>query len=171
MEENMINNERIAENNSGEGTRPDYISEFINKQKELESNFVPKDEYDRVCNDNHKLTEALFNGERFTEQKPEEKIDCQAIRNELYSGDYAGSSYDYIKKLMDLRSQVLKDSGEDIFISSSSRSNPSIEEIATAQKVASAYEWCLEYSDGDPQIFTQELMRITNDTPLSRRKI
>jgi hypothetical protein len=57
------------------------------------------------------------------------------------------------------------DKGEpDPFLPVSSRYAPTIEDITKANKVAEAFQSCVDYADGNSEIFTQELMRITNDS-------
>ena len=40
---------------------------------------------------------------------------------------------------------------------------PTNEDYEAAQKVADAFQSCIDVAEGDPEIFTRELMRITKD--------
>ena len=80
------------------------------------------------------------------------------------------NNLEYITKTLELRDALLEKGEPDPFLPISSKNTPTIEEITKANNVAEAFRSCVEYAAGDSEIFTQELMRITNDSnPMGRR--
>ena len=61
----------------------------------------------------------------------------------------------------------MDDGGIDPFLPIGNRISPTKEDIETANRVAEAFQSCIDYAEGDSQLFTQELQRITNDIPMS----
>jgi hypothetical protein len=51
----------------------------------------------------------------------------------------------------------------DPFLPVGSRVAPTHDEIETAENVAEIYRECIEYADGNSEVFTNELMRRTVD--------
>ena len=54
----------------------------------------------------------------------------------------------------------------DPFIPVGKQISPSREDIEIAEKVAQVYKECIEYANGDSEVFTNELMRRTRDVRL-----
>lgn len=154
-EENILNNESA---NTGENAEFDPI-QAIN---ELKQNSVKKEEYEKVVAEKNKYLKALIDGEATdlpTQKK--EPVDIDALRKDLFGKDL--SNLDYAKKALALREAIIEKDGVDIFAGKSQHHNPDDDDYATAQKVADALQSCVEIADGDTEIFTRELMRITND--------
>ena len=167
MENDNVTNEEL--NNSENGT----ASEYIQAINEMKKNTVSKEEFDKLKEENKMLLNSLVNdvhteGE---EEKKEDAVDISKLREELFSTDNQDmTNLDYITKVMALR-KALMDKGErDPFLPSGQNILPTDEDIKTANRVAEVYQNCIDIADGNPDIFTQELQRVTVDVAPQNKK-
>lgn len=127
---------------------------------ELKQNSVSKDQYNKVIAERDRYAKALFNGttENVTKKEP---ADINALRKDLFSKDL--SNLEFTEKALALRDAILDEKGVDIFVGKGEKLAPTDEDYRAAQKVADGLQSCVDIADGDSEIFTRELMRITND--------
>ena len=102
-----------------------------------------------------------------TEAPVKPEVDIQALRNDLFNKEL--SNLEYCKKALDLRQAILDTEGKDIFVGDGHKAVVAPEDFITAQRVADVMKDAIDYADGDSQLFTQELMRRTNDIRIPRR--
>lgn len=144
------------------GTASDYI-EVIN---DLKKNTVSKEEYDKLREENKMLLKNIANNvpTPSDDEPKQEPVDVNKLREELFNTDGQDmTNLDYITKVMELR-KALMDRGErDPFLPSGQNILPTDEDIKTANRVAEVYQNCIDVADGNPDIFTQELQRVTVD--------
>ena len=164
LNENMLN----AEESNPEDTSVNYIN-AINK---LKATTVSKESYDKLMDENRNLIESLTNGTYETQKEDKPIVDATEIKrrqDDLFN--HENNNLEFWKKALALREAQLQYSHTDIFAPSASESfTPSEESTRTAQKVANIVQECIDYADGDSELFTQELQRRTVDTPAIRRK-
>lgn len=147
-------------------TNVDYI-EAIN---ELKRKSVDKEKYDALRAENKKLIESIVNGQSVeVEAQPINKRSAKDIRNELFNTAEL-SNLEYVEKALELRDAVLEEKGVDIFVGAGHKLNPSQEDYETANRVAETFKQCIDYAQGDSEVFTNELMRKTNDVKLPFRR-
>jgi hypothetical protein len=170
MNENINNtNERIeAVDNQETDTSVDYISAI----NEIKANSVSKSEYNKLREENQNLLKTLVEGGTIKQEEyVMEKVDIEKLRKELFDPDASLTNLEYVKKSLDLRNAVIDNGGVDPFLPFKINSSYTSDEIATANKVASIFEECIEYADGNSELFTQELMRRTEDAmPMRGRR-
>lgn len=152
------------------GTASDYM-EVIN---DLKKNTVSKEEYDKLREENKMLLKNIANNvpAPSDEEPKQEPVDVDKLREELFNTDNQDmTNLDYITKVMELR-KALMDRGErDPFLPSGQNILPTDEDIKTANRVAEVYQNCIDIADGNPDIFTQELQRVTVDVaPQNKRR-
>ena len=134
---------------------------------ELKKNSVSKEKYDQVVAEKNKYLKALIDGNQVAEAQPKEPVDLDALRTDLFTKDL--SNLEYAKKALTLRNELIEREGVDIFVGKGSKLTPDENDYAAAQKVADAFQQCIDVADGDSEIFTRELMRITKDAaPLTQ---
>lgn len=63
----------------------------------------------------------------------------------------------------DFKKQDSRRKKVDIFAPNSSQYHATEEDYRKAQNVADVMQECIDYAQGNPEVFTQELMRRTND--------
>lgn len=168
----MNNNEKevniISEetNVSLNGNETDYIAEI----QKLKANTVSIDDYNRLKNDNKKLITALASGEGVATATPEPEKNINELRNKLLKNGSNLNNLDYVQTAVELRDALIAQGQKDPFLPYGEGVLPTAEDVECANRVANVYKECIEYADGDPDIFTSELQRRTVDAGPIRRK-
>lgn len=160
-ENERIENPNVDFNNNDVDATSDYIATIDAMRK----NSVSRADYDKVREENRKLLTTLAEGGSIQvaeETKPQ--VDIQALRKELFTPTCELNNLQYIEKALELRDALIESGEPDPFLPVSSSKSPSYEEIIQAENAAKVFKECVEYADGDSQVFTQELMRRTNDS-------
>ena len=137
---------------------------YIDEIQNLKENTVSKDQYEKKCEENRRLIQSLANGTPLpgAEQAPP-KPSIEELRKKLANGDQL-SNLEYVKTVLDLRNSLIEKGEQDPFVPQGANVTPEATDWATAQRVADAFQSCIDYADGDSEIFTSELMRITKDS-------
>ena len=149
------------------GNEQDYIDQI----QKLKESTVSKEEYEKLVADNKKLIETLADGGKLDTDKPKEKVDVDEIRKKLYSEDCQLSNLEYCKNTLKLRAALIEEGNPDPFLPAGKNIAPTAEDIECAERVAEVMQNCIEYADGDSELFTNELMRLTKDVaPLAGKK-
>lgn len=156
--EEILNNE--SEQQIGDNTP------YIEAIKEMKKNSVSKDAYEKLQKENKQLLSSLINGNQIDLQPTQEKapVDIDALRKELFNKDAEYSNLEFATKALELRDAVIEAGEPDPFLPIGNQISPTDEDVNKANKVAEALKSCIDYADGNSEIFTQELMRITVDT-------
>lgn len=166
----MENGDDIKDEAINQGT--DTTTDYINAIEELKKNTVSKEDYDKLRKENKMLLDNIVNNvPQEVEAKVDEPVDIQKLRNDLFNQDNQDlTNLDYITKVMKLR-KALMDKGErDPFLPFGKNILPTEEDINTANRVAEVYQNCIDIANGDPDIFTNELQRVTVDVVPTRKR-
>lgn len=142
---------------------------YIEAIKEMKANSVDKAAYDKLKEENKQLLDALINGGQVTQEITKEPVDIDSIRKKLFSGEAELNNLDYMKTALELREALLDQGSPDPFLPYGQNIAPTDEDIRTADRVAEAIKSCIDYADGDSEIFTNELQRIMVDTSPVKR--
>ena len=147
------------------GNETDYISAI----KDLKANTVSKSEYEKLQAENKQLIDALANGETVPASAEPEKPSLDELRANLMKEEQ--SNLEFVKNALALRNAVIEQEGYDPFVPRGSQYAPTAEDEAAAFRVAKVYQECVDYANGDSQLFTNELMRRTVDvSPMAKKK-
>ena len=154
------------------GTVEDNTQDYLAAIKELKQNSVDRSEYDKLRAENKKLIDAVVNGQPGQEEPvftkhSKEQIDD--LRNELFNSPKELNNLEYITKAMELREALMENGEPDPFLPVGKQISPTRDDIEGAEKVAQVYKECIEYAEGDSEVFTNELMRRTRDVKLPRK--
>ena len=162
----------MAEETNKQQAQPAPMQEdYIKVIEELKSKSVDKEDYDKLLDENRKLLKSLVENKPLPTEEPQApKIDKDALRKELYGSDTDLSNLDYVQKTLQLRKAIMDDGDPDPFVGRGEKLVPDDSDYAAAAKVASVLEHCVEYANGDSEVFTNELQRLTNDIPLPKRR-
>ena len=155
-------NERIAAVDNQVGTDTDNI-DYISAIKEMKKNSVSKKAYDKLREENKQLLDSLINGKEIELPKQKEPVDINKIRASLFDENRPLSNLEYVSNALKLRDELLERGEADPFLPYGQNISPTDEDITKADRVATVMKECLEYADGDSELFTNELMRRTND--------
>ena len=154
------------------GTVEDNTQDYLAAIKELKQNSVDRSEYDKLRAENKKLIDAVVNGQPGQEEPvftkhSKEQIDD--LRNELFNSPRELNNLEYITKAMELREALMENGEPDPFLPVGKQISPTRDDIEGAEKVAQVYKECIDYAEGDSEVFTNELMRRTRDVKLPRK--
>ena len=136
---------------------------YIEAIKEIKANSVSKQAYEKLKEENKQLLDSLINGKEIELPKQKEPVDIDKIRSKLFDEDRPLSNLEYVSNALKLRDELLERGERDPFLPYGQNISPTDEDIIKADRVATVMKECLEYADGDSELFTNELMRRTND--------
>ena len=135
--------------------------EYINQIKDLKEKTVSREEYDRIKNDNKELAKALINGTGAKipgVTKPEEKPDLDDLRKKLFTKK-SKNDLEYFTNLLALRDGVMADGQPDPFLPINREFRATAQDEADAERIATQIKEAIEYADGDPAVFSNDLRR------------
>ena len=164
----MLEEEKVSVTGTVEDNTQDYLAAI----KELKQNSVNRSEYDKLRAENKKLIDAVVNGQPGQEEQvvvkhSKEQIDD--LRNDLFNSPRELNNLEFITKTMELREALMENGEPDPFLPVGKQISPTRDDIEGAEKVAQVYKECIEYAEGDSEVFTNELMRRTRDVKLPRK--
>ena len=160
MENKELNNQDLTSDSSQKGEVTETEFDPIQAINELKQNTVSKEEYNKVKAEKDKYLKALIEGSQVADEK-KEPVDVDALRKSLFTEDL--DNLTFAKKALELRDELIDKQGIDIFVGRGNKYAPTQTDYEAAQRVADAFQSCVDVADGDSEIFTRELMRITND--------
>lgn len=147
-------------------TNTDYIAAI----NELKQNSVDRSKYEQLRADNKRLLDSLVNGQTIEQPVQKQPVDIQELRHKVFNREEQ-SNLQYCENVLALRNALIENGEQDPFLPCGSKTLPTDEDRATAQRVADVMQDCIDYAEGDSNVFTNELMRRTVDTgPIKRRK-
>lgn len=165
----MVNeNEKLVEEKAStiiEDNTKDYIEEI----QKLRDSSIPKEEYNRLKEENKRLITTLASGGSLNGETPQAKEDINALRAKLFNSENL-SNLDYCSTALELRDALMAEGKPDPFLPVGHEIVPSNNDRESAERVASALKECVDYAQGDADIFTDELQRRLVDSTPRRRK-
>lgn len=155
----MSEEEREQQNpeNEPEMTAKEYISQI----NDLKERTVSREEYERIKNDNRELAKALINGTGANIPgitKPENKPDLDDLRKKLFTKK-SKNDLEYFTNLLALRDGVMADGQPDPFLPINREFRATAQDEADAERIATQIKEAIEYADGDPAVFSNDLRR------------
>lgn len=151
----------------------DNTNDYIDQIKKLKENSVSKDDYDKLRADNKRLIDALANGTPI-DGKVEPKIDAveniNNLRKKLFSKGSNLDNLEYCKTAVELRDALIENGERDPFLPFGHNVVATDSDYETANRVATVMKECIDYADGDSDIFTNELQRRTVDVVIPKKK-
>lgn len=139
----------------------DMTEDYLETIKTLKQNTVSKEDYTKLLDENKRLLKTVIDGQPGETETPSPKHrPIQEIRDELFNKD--NNNLRYAELSLELRDAVMEDGGEDPFVPFGEKIKPTQEDREKAEQVATVFKECIEYAEGDSQLFTQELQRRTN---------
>lgn len=170
MDEQTINtqiNETNETTEQGQGANP--FQEYIDTINDLKANSVSKEKYEQLEKEKKGLIEALKNGGQVNVVEPKEEVNIDELRKDLYGNpEKQMTNLEYISKTLKLRNALIEKGEPDPFMPNGHEYQFDQRDQDKANYVAQVYQECIDYAQGNDQLFTQELMRRTkDDSPLS----
>lgn len=153
-------------NETGEKVE-DNTQDYLAAINELKQKSVDRSKYEELRVENKRLINSIVNGTTVNVAQPKSKADIQKLRKELFN-DEPKSNLEYITKALELRDALIENGETDPFLPQGTQIQPTSEDVELAKKVAEGLKHCVDYAEGDNQVFTNELQRITNDVRIRR---
>ena len=147
--------EKDLKNVSGtevEDMTPDYLAAI----NELKQNSVDRSKYEELRAENKKLLDSIVNGTEVALPAAEKKS-VEELRANYLKEDQ--TNLEYITNALALREALIAEGKPDPFLPVGEQILPTDEDIATANKVAQVLQECVDYAEGDSNVFTNELQR------------
>ena len=154
------------------GTVEDNTQDYLAAIKELKQNSVDRSEYNKLRAENKRLIDAVVNGQPGQEEPAVSKHSKEQIddlRNELFNSPRELNNLEYVTKAMELREALIENGEPDPFLPVGKQISLTRDDLEGAEKVAQVYKECIDYAEGDSEVFTNELMRRTRDVKLPRK--
>ena len=163
----------IPENENENVIVEDNTNDYIEQIKKLKENSVSKDDYDKLRLDNKRLIDALANGTQL-EGKVEPKISAvdkiNELRTKLFSKGSNLNNLEYCKTAIELRDALIENGERDAFLPFGHNVLATDSDYESAERVANVMKECIDYADGNDDIFTNELQRRTVDVVITKKK-
>ena len=156
-----VNNSVTGQENVDDSV--DYISAL----NEMKQNSVSRSEYEKLKADNKRLLDSIVNGTSDNvEVLPKKSIE-ELRKNIMKEGV---SNLDYWKNALELRERLIEEGQPDPMIPTGVRVAANQMDYDGVEKLVSGIQHCIDYANGDSQLFTNELQRITRDVNIPRQK-
>ena len=150
----------------------DNTNDYIDQIKKLKENSVSRDDYDKLKADNKKLIDALASGTQIDVVEPKvsavDKIN--ELRKKLFGKGNNLDNLEYCKTAVELRDALIENGDRDPFLPFGHEVVATDSDYESANRVANVMRECIDYADGDPDIFTNELQRRTVDVVIPKKK-
>ena len=137
----------------GEVDNTDYIAAI----KELKENSVDRSKYDALRAENKRLLDSIVNGTEIAQAPVEDKKSIEELRQAYLKEDQ--TNLEFITNTLKLREAIIAEGKPDPFLPVGEQIMPTDEDVATANKVASVLQECVDYAEGDSAVFSNELQR------------
>lgn len=134
--------------------------DLLEEIKNLKANTVSKEEYQKQVEKNKALMRQIIEGGG-TNSEPEETVNIEDLRNEIFNNSQKLSNLDFWKKVLTLREERLKE-GIDPFLPKGKKTVYTRQDVEAANHVAEVIEHCIEESEDNPAIFTALLNNAIN---------
>lgn len=158
----MEDNTRIeVKDNLETDTTQDYISAI----NEIKANSVDKQTYLKLKDENRKLLNSLVSGQGLEQSDTvkEEPVDINDLRQKLFGSKHKDyTNLEFVTNALKLREALIEKGEMDPFVPCGSKITPNDEDFTKAQKVAQVLQECVDYANGNPDVFVDELKRNIN---------
>lgn len=164
----------MAEEVINGGTPTEQTNEnqkYLDAIAELKKNSVSRAEYDKIRDENTMLLNSIVSGKTTETASAEEanKPTIEEMRKKIFKTEGL-SNLEYWQNVLDLRDALIERGDKDPFLPYGQKIAPNEEDISKAENVSKVVRECIEYADGDSQLFTNELQRRTNEVMPARRR-
>ena len=165
----MVNGEEKLVEEKDSTIIEDNTKDYIEEIQKLRDSSVPKEEYNRLKEENKRLITTLASGGNLKGDVPQAKEDIGALRAKLFNSENL-SNLDYCSTALELRDALMAEGKPDPFLPVGHEIVHSNTDRESAERVASVLKECVEYAQGDADIFTDELQRrLVDSTPRRKR--
>ena len=156
--------------NENQGSNPETSNQdYIEAIQELKKNSVSKDEYNKLQEEKNKLFKALIDGGQINREVAEEEINVDEVKKIIT--DENTNNLEFAKAVLALRKAKIDAGEQDPFLPYGNQVQITEDDKKAADRVAQVFQECIDFADGDSEIFTMELARRTVDVNPKAKKI
>ena len=148
------------------GAVDDPQQDYLEAIKNLKQNTVDKAKYEQSEAERKRLLNMVVNGQTVDVPEEPKHREINVIRNELFNKEH--NNLDYIKLSLELRNALIAEGQPDPFLPYGRQISPTRKDEEIADKVAQVYQECVDFAEGDSELFTNELMRRTKDVKIRK---
>lgn len=144
---------------------------YLDAIAELKKNSVSRAEYDKIRDENTMLLNSIVSGKSLETTSAEEanKPTIEELRKKYFNLE-GHPNLDCVQTILDVRDATIERGDKDPFLAFGQKIAPNEEDINKANNVAKVLHECIEYANGDDQLFTNELQRRIIDVMPARRR-
>lgn len=143
--------EMILENEQTDNTA------YIQAIQELKDNSVDRKLYNKLRDERDMLIKSLANGDTFATAEVEQVRSLTECREDFCTR--TNSQCEYMERLLALRDAAMREGQPDPFVAEGHYVKPTAYDYQRAQEIADIYRECLDYADGNDQVFMNEVYR------------
>lgn len=114
--------------------------------------------------------DAILNGGTISEESAPKYRTKEEIRKDLMHDTADKTNLEYLTLALELDDACIREDGKSCFLPKGKGVNPTLEEKEVAQRFHQVVQECIDYADGDPDVFNMELQRRTTETKPSKAK-
>ena len=150
----------------------DNTNDYIEQIKKLKESSVSKDDYEKLRADNKKLINALASGTQMEDavgSKVSTADKINELRTKLFGKGNNLNNLEYCKTAVELRDALIENGDKDPFLPFGHNVIATDSDNESSERVATILKECIDYADGDSDVFTNELQRRTVDVVIPKR--
>lgn len=170
MDEIKVNDQNESgKQQVNDDTTVDYIA-TINAMKQ---NSVPREQFEKLKNENKELLNTLINGGQVTNVVEAPTKTIQEMREALFSKEATEKGFtnlEFVERSLELRDAIIESGGMDPFLPVGKGIEITRDDVDAAEFTAQQFKECIEIAKGNSEVFTAELMRRTVDNGLPTAK-
>lgn len=154
--------------------------DYVANVKKLKEQTVDKELYEKVLQDNKVLRDAILEGTSLegNGQEATNKPDREALVKDLInSSETELSNAQFVKKTLELRQAIIDDGEVDPFLPVGAKIQPTMEDIAKANRVAEGLQYCLDEATDESGIIDEDIFNamlkkiIADDNPALKMRL
>lgn len=171
MNEEATNNSVTGEENKARNnvSAVDDGVDYVAALNAMKQNSVSKSQYDKLKQENKRLLDSIVNGTAESEiLASEANVTIDELRKKTF--DPNASNLDFWKNALKLRERLIEEGKPDPFVPTGKSVSANQIDYDGAERLAAGIQSCIDYANGDSQLFTNELQRITKDVMPMRRR-
>ena len=152
----------------GSAEQVDDGVDYIAALNAMKQNSVSKSQYDKLKQENKRLLDSIVNGTEAGISDSAELETIDELRKKTF--DSNASNLDFWKNALKLRERLIEEGKPDPFVPTGKSVSANQIDYDGAERLAAGIQSCIDYANGDSQLFTNELQRITKDVMPMRRR-
>lgn len=164
---------KAKEENPKSETKPEETDNvaLAKALQEARANSVPKEEFEKLKEENKKLVSEIINGggagNGQDQTQEQQGSTVEELREKLYGPRCSElSNLEFWQYTLELREKEIKAGKPDPFLPIGSKISPTEDDAEKANNVAKVVQECIEQAEGNSEVFTALLQsRTNNDSP------